>query len=244
MRWGSGRPPVCSGSCAAVEAWRQQTPQIHRPGFAVARDDTSLQWCCRYQHFEGRHLFLLCNSSHPAAIPADESTVSLRDTRESEKMIRQAINCDMCGAERVEPTSHWFVVDEVAGELRLRGWESPKGARKNVKHLCGQKCVQRLMDNFTASMVASVQAKQAKEAAAEKKESAVLPVQDREEMPILERMGYDRETVAMIEADSWAGPARPKESWGASDKARSEREGFLNATHGKTSPVRPFQRTA
>src|SRR5439155_18986406 len=27
-----------------------------------------------------------------------------------------------------------------------------------------------------------------------------------EEMSILERMGYDRETVALIEADSWAGP--------------------------------------
>jgi hypothetical protein len=64
-------------------------------------------------------------------------------------------------------------------------------------------------------------------------------------MPILERMGYDRETVAMIEGDSWAGPARPKEStWGASDKAKSEREGFLNATRMKSQGIRPFQRPA
>jgi hypothetical protein len=172
-------------------------------------------------------------------------------TRGEGEMIRQAINCDMCGAERVEPTSHWFVADEIGGELRLRGWESPKGSRKNMKHLCGQKCVQRLMDNFTASMVAGLQLKQTKEVVAaveklaEKKESFVVSAEDREEVPILQRMGYDRETVAMIEAESWAGPARPKETtWGASDKARSERESFLNPSRGQTPAVRPFQRLA
>ncbi len=161
-------------------------------------------------------------------------------------MIRQAINCDICGAERLEPASHWFVADEVGGELRLRGWQSPKGARKNMKHLCGQKCVQRLMDNFTASMMAGLQvSKNTKEAVSEKKESFVEPASDHDEIPILERMGYDRETVAMIEAESWAGPARPKESsWGASDKAKSEREGFLNATRVKSQGIRPFQRPA
>jgi hypothetical protein len=161
-------------------------------------------------------------------------------------MIRQAINCDMCGAERLEPTSHWFVADELGGELRLRGWESPKGSRKNVKHLCGQKCVQRLMDNFTASMMAGLQVgKSAKAAVSETKESQVQPTLDQEDMPLLERMGYDRETAASIEAESWAGPARPKEStWGASDKMKNEREGFLNATRAKSQPVRSFQRSA
>jgi hypothetical protein len=160
-------------------------------------------------------------------------------------MIRQAINCDMCGAERVEPTSHWFVADEMAGELRLRGWASPKGSRRNVKHLCGQKCVQRLMDNFTASMMAGLQGRQAKEPVVEKKESFVAPPQDREDVPILERMGYDRETVAMIEAESWAGPVRPKETtWGASDSAKGERSGFLNTGRTKQQAVRPFQRPA
>jgi hypothetical protein len=135
------------------------------------------------------------------------------------EMIRQAINCDMCGAERLEPTSHWFVADELGGELRLRGWESPKGSRKNVKHLCGQKCVQRLMDNFTASLMAGLQVgKSAKTAVSEKRESVVQPAPDQEDMPILERMGYDRETVALIEAESWAGPARPRRAHGAPAK--------------------------
>jgi hypothetical protein len=120
-----------------------------------------------------------------------------------------------------------------------------------MKHLCGQKCVQRLMDNFTASMMAGLQPKQTKEAVAaaekkaEKKESFIALDQDREEIPILERMGYDRETVAMIEAESWAGPARPKENtWGASDKGGSERDNFLNASRGKSPSVRSFQRLA
>src|SRR5215470_3087948 len=132
-------------------------------------------------------------------------------------MIRQAINCDMCGAERVESTSFWFVADELGGEIRLRGWESPKKSRRNVRHLCGQKCVQRMMDNFTASLKAGQQAgKTSKEPAAQ---TAHQMVESRpsdahdgdEERPLLERMGYDRETAALIEAESWAGPVRPKE---------------------------------
>lgn len=165
-------------------------------------------------------------------------------------MIRQAINCDMCGTERVEPTSHWFVADEVGGELRLRAWESPKGARRKMKHLCGQKCVQRLMDNFTASVMAGLQGRQqAREMPAapvvpvEKKESFPAPVRDRDDMPILERMGYDRETIAMVEAESWAGPARPKDSWGASERSAKEQPEFVNAV-GKSPAVRPFQRPA
>jgi hypothetical protein len=187
---------------------------------------------------------------HPAAVPADEGNcVSM--TPGERAMIRQAINCDMCGAERVEPTSHWFVADEIGGELRLRGWESPKGARKNRKHLCGQKCVQRLMDNFTASIMAGGQVKQqTREAAApvvpvEKKESFPAPVRDRDDMPILERMGYDRETIAMVEAESWAGPARPKDnSWGAGERGTIGQQDVVNAVRVKSPSVRPFQRSA
>ena len=163
-------------------------------------------------------------------------------------MIRQAINCDMCGAERVESTSFWFVADELGGEIRLRGWESPKKSRRNVRHLCGQKCVQRMMDNFTASLKAGQQAgKLPKEPAALQPASQPIPqpteldqadVRDSDdERPLLERMGYDRETAALIEADSWAGPARPKD-------ARPAEKGFLHATRIKPQATRPFQRMA
>ena len=163
-------------------------------------------------------------------------------------MIRQAINCDMCGAERVESTSFWFVADEFGGEIRLRGWESPKKSRRNVRHLCGQKCVQRMMDNFTASLKAGQQAgKLPKEPtaqivpqpASQLAEPEQVDAHDSEdERPLLERMGYDRETAALIEADSWAGPVRPKDSPQPTEK------GFIHATRVKPQAARPFQRLA
>lgn len=190
-------------------------------------------------------------------------------------MIRQAINCDICGTERLESTSYWFVADEVKGEIRLRGWESAQKSRRSSRHLCGQKCVQRMMDNFTASIVAGLQAgkvaKDAPEAVAMQSVAAqavAAPVAapqaaaahaaskitipeglDRDDMPILERMGYDRETVAMIEAESWAGPVKPKEpvskeeKWGAENSTRSEK-GFIHAARIKPQALRPFQRMA
>ena len=69
-------------------------------------------------------------------------------------MIRQAINCDICAAEKQE-SNYWFVAYEQGGELKLRGWESPQNSRKNAKHLCGQKCAQRMMANFMATLAAS-----------------------------------------------------------------------------------------
>lgn len=161
-------------------------------------------------------------------------------------MIRQAINCDMCGAEKLEATNHWFVAYEHGGELKLRGWESPKNSRKNVKHVCGQKCVQRLTDNFTASVMAGGHAsKSVKEEISESVEQNAEDVYDREEMPVLERMGYTRETAALIEAESWAGPAKPKaNAWGAENKLKIEHESFIHAARVKPQPSRSYQRMA
>lgn len=161
-------------------------------------------------------------------------------------MIRQAINCDMCGAEKQEATSRWFVAYEQGGELKLRGWESPKHSRKDVKHLCGQKCAQRLTANFTASVMAVVPATEgATNAASEPPKQSAGEAYDREDMPILERMGYDRATATLIEAESWAGPAKPKESSRNSEnKLKTERESFVNATRLKPQIARHFQRMA
>ncbi len=161
-------------------------------------------------------------------------------------MIRQAINCDMCGAEKQEATSHWFVAYEQGGELKLRGWESPKHSRKDVKHLCGQKCAQRLTANFTASVMSAGSAgESAKTAVSESVAQAFAEAGDRDEMPILQRMGYDRATAALIEEESWAGPAKPKVSpRTVESKQKIERESFINATRVKPPMSRPFQRMA
>lgn len=172
-------------------------------------------------------------------------------------MIRQAINCDMCGAEKLESASHWFVAEEQGGELRMRAWGTSKGTKKNLKHLCGQKCVQRLMDNFTASVLAGLHAgKGTKDAAQEKLQPVAaqpqqphVPEQDLEDVPLLERMGYDRATIAEIEAESWAGPVRPKEpapakTWGASDRSKNESDGFIDTLRARSQAARAYQRPA
>jgi hypothetical protein len=64
-------------------------------------------------------------------------------------MIRQAISCDICGAEKKQ-TNHWFVAYTHAGELRVSGWGVQGKIRAASKHLCGQTCLHKLVDEFIA----------------------------------------------------------------------------------------------
>lgn len=68
-------------------------------------------------------------------------------------MIRKAISCDICGTEKRQ-TNHWFVAYEQAGELRLAGWSSRHRLRPDSKHLCGQTCLHKLVDEFMAKSIA------------------------------------------------------------------------------------------
>jgi hypothetical protein len=68
-------------------------------------------------------------------------------------VIRQAISCDICGAEKRQ-TNHWFVAYEQAGELRVSGWTSRHRSRPGSKHLCGQTCLHKLVDDFMARAIA------------------------------------------------------------------------------------------
>jgi hypothetical protein len=70
------------------------------------------------------------------------------------RVIRQAISCDICGAEKKQ-TNHWFVAYEQEGELRVSGWSSRKRLRPGAKHLCGQTCLHKLMDDFMARTLAA-----------------------------------------------------------------------------------------
>lgn len=64
-------------------------------------------------------------------------------------MIRQAVSCDICGNEKRQ-TNHWFVAYERAGELRVSGWNSRARSKAGTKHLCGQTCLHKLVDEFIA----------------------------------------------------------------------------------------------
>lgn len=68
-------------------------------------------------------------------------------------LIRQAITCDICGSEKRQ-TNHWFVAHEQGEELRLAGWNSRNRLKPGTKHLCGQTCLHKLVDEFMAKVVA------------------------------------------------------------------------------------------
>lgn len=67
-------------------------------------------------------------------------------------MIRQAITCDICASEKKQ-TNHWFVAYEQGGELRVSGWSSRNRQRAGAKHLCGQTCLHKLVDDFVARTI-------------------------------------------------------------------------------------------
>jgi hypothetical protein len=69
-------------------------------------------------------------------------------------VIRQAISCDICATEKKQ-TNHWFVASEQGGELRVSGWNSRNRLRPGMKHLCGQTCLHKLVDEFMARTLAS-----------------------------------------------------------------------------------------
>ena len=71
-----------------------------------------------------------------------------------EAMIRQAISCDICGAEKRQ-TNHWFVAYTHGGELRINAWNAQKKLRAGSKHLCGQTCLNKLLDEFVARTMAN-----------------------------------------------------------------------------------------
>lgn len=69
-------------------------------------------------------------------------------------MIRQAVSCDICGAD-MRQTNHWFIARQLGDELRITGWNARVRARTGAKHLCGQTCVHKLLDEFLARNLAS-----------------------------------------------------------------------------------------
>jgi hypothetical protein len=69
-------------------------------------------------------------------------------------VIRQAISCDICGTDKKQ-TNHWFVAYEHGSELRIAGWSSPHRLHTRAKHLCGQTCLHKLVDEFFARTLAA-----------------------------------------------------------------------------------------
>ncbi|MGO8709756.1 MAG: hypothetical protein ACLQMG_18925 [Terracidiphilus sp.] len=86
-------------------------------------------------------------------------------------MIRQAISCDICAAEKRQ-TNHWFVAYEQGGELRVSGWTSRHRLKPDAKHLCGQTCLHKLIDEFIAKSIAA-RARRSNEATESQAETSI-----------------------------------------------------------------------
>jgi hypothetical protein len=67
-------------------------------------------------------------------------------------VIWQAITCDICGAEKHQ-TNHWFIAYKELGELHISAWDSPRLLCQGTKHLCGERCLHKMMDKFLSELV-------------------------------------------------------------------------------------------
>jgi hypothetical protein len=62
-------------------------------------------------------------------------------------MIREVVFCDICGTEK-QQTNHWFVAYVEACELHVKGLKPSEPLHTGAKHLCGQNCLHKLLDEF------------------------------------------------------------------------------------------------
>ena len=78
--------------------------------------------------------------------------------------------------------------------------------------------------------------------------TAPMPVKEvPEELAIPQRIHHiDPELMAAVEAESWAGPVRPKENhlWDLPHKLKMERESFLHAARPKLGAPNRLQKSA
>jgi hypothetical protein len=49
--------------------------------------------------------------------------------------------------------NHWFAANDQGPELRVSRWDTRSRFRPGTKHLCGQTCLHKLVDEFTARAV-------------------------------------------------------------------------------------------
>ena len=150
-------------------------------------------------------------------------------------MIRQAISCDICAAEKRQ-TNHWFVAYEQGGELRVSGWTSRHRLKPDAKHLCGQTCLHKLIDEYIAKSIAA--------RAQRGGESAVVEVESRvaTDTSLLHSAAVEIESSARLVAASKPVPRRVPTP--ISKPAAAPAAPLLSAEHPHselvTMPVRPY----
>src|ERR1700750_2352228 len=64
-------------------------------------------------------------------------------------VIRQAISCDICGTEMLN-ANNWFVANDHGPSLRISACSTRNRSRTGGRHLCGPKCLHKLVDDCMA----------------------------------------------------------------------------------------------
>jgi hypothetical protein len=124
-------------------------------------------------------------------------------------VIRQAISCDICGTEKKQ-TNHWFVAYDQGGELRISGWSTRNRLRPGSKHLCGQTCLHKLVDDFMAKALTI----RAPQSASDDAQSEVLEQPARADTSLTSTAAFSEieSSVRLITAPKPVLPAKPLEA--------------------------------
>ncbi len=154
------------------------------------------------------------------------------------EVIRQAISCDICASEKRQ-TNHWFVAYEQGGELRVSGWSSRHKLRPGSKHLCGQTCLHKLVDEFMAKAIA-VRAQRPVEEPAEDIASDTRTVGDASLTSDAAYPVAAHRDSAFIELDSSARIIEPE----SSARIIASHAGTLSTPIPAAAPYRPPSETA
>ena len=123
-----------------------------------------------------------------------------------DRVIRQAISCDICGTEKKQ-TNHWFVAYDQGEELRVSGWSSRNRLRSGSKHLCGQTCLHKLVDDFLARTLTSRMHRSAQN---EEEDEMVGPAVKTDTSLTSVAASKEAETIAqLISPPALVSPAKP-----------------------------------
>lgn len=145
-------------------------------------------------------------------------------------MIRQAISCDICGSEKKQ-TNHWFVAYDQSGELRISGWNSRNRLRPGSKHLCGQTCLHKLVDEFMARTIESRGPHTGSEETAEALQSIL---EEARPLPGRSR-ALDAVAVEPLRESRPAAEYRPMPEISRAESARAERAESIRAQRAESA---------
>ncbi len=108
----------------------------------------------------------------------------------------------------MQRANHWFVACGHGAELRVSGWSAGKRLRAGAKHLCGQTCLHKLVDEFLARTLAAPSQPASNECIAPAALAAHKPLPSRVVPPAASRENRDSSKQPNTSIDEFESSAR------------------------------------